>query len=71
VIGSSQKDIGLKVLVECMSLSLLNLNVQFFHVYRYKNSAADEMANHVIGKAHRLMEVNGIEQMVSPPLVIT
>jgi hypothetical protein len=67
VTSSSPKDIGLKVLVECIRLSLLNLNARFYHVYRSNNFEADVMDNRAIGKDLGIMGVYGVECMVIPP----
>jgi hypothetical protein len=48
-------------------ISLLNLNVQFFHVYRHNNTEADAMANRAIEKDPGLMGVDGVERLVTPP----
>jgi ribonuclease HI len=67
VFGSSSKDIGLKILVEHIKIFLLNLKVQFFHVYHDHNSEVDAMENRVIGLAPGLMWVDGIGFVVTPP----
>jgi hypothetical protein len=64
--ASSSKDIGLKILVDRIRISLCNYKAQFFHIYRHHNEVVDSMENKVIGLAHGLMGVEGEEHTVNP-----
>jgi hypothetical protein len=65
--NSTPKDTRLKKIVDHIRLSLRNLQVNFFHVVRQYNTAADEMANLAIGKAQGFMWVGGMEFLIPPP----
>jgi hypothetical protein len=66
VTRSSPKYVGLKVLVERIDTSLINLNVQFFHLYFQNNIDEDAMVNRAIGLALGLLGVYIVECFVTP-----
>jgi hypothetical protein len=51
VTDSSPIDASLNIFIECIRISLLNLNVQFYHVNRQNNTKVDAMENKAIGIA--------------------
>jgi hypothetical protein len=67
VTGYSPKDDGLKVLVECIGISLKNVNAQLFHVYSKNNIEVDVMANRAIGLSPCLLGFFGEECFDTPP----
>jgi hypothetical protein len=62
----SPKDVGLKIQVECIRISFLNLNVQLYHVYRQINIEADAMENKPIGLTPSLLGIDAIQHVVTP-----
>jgi hypothetical protein len=67
VYGSSPKDPRLNVLIECTCISLSNIFVQFFHLFRKDNTVVDEIANKAIGLSPVSLGVIGEVHFETPP----
>jgi hypothetical protein len=67
VTRSTPKDVGLKVLIERIWISLSNLSIHFFHILRENNKESDEIANRAIGLAPSSLGVSGEVNFVTPP----
>jgi ribonuclease HI len=67
ILGSSPHNMSLKILIDIICLLVGSMHINYFHVLRINNAEADKMANKAIGKAPRLMGVDGHESIAPLP----